>query len=41
MAAAMDVVKNDVPEPLRNLVDENDFAKKLWNYYSPQAAKLQ
>ena len=28
MAAAMDVVKNDVPEPLRNLVDENDFARK-------------
>ena len=28
MAAAMDVVKNDVPEPLRNLVDENEFAQK-------------
>ena len=28
MAAAMDVVKNDVPEPLQNLVSENDFARK-------------
>ena len=28
MAAAMDVVKNDVPEPLQNLVSENEFAQK-------------
>jgi hypothetical protein len=28
MAAAMDVVKNDVPEPLQGLVDESDFARK-------------
>lgn len=28
MMAAMDVVKNDVPEPLRNLVSESEFAQK-------------
>ena len=28
MAAAMDVVKADVPESLQNLVDESEFAKK-------------
>lgn len=28
MAAAMDVVKNDVPEPLQNLVSESEFAQK-------------
>ena len=28
MAAAMQVVKDDVPEPLQGLVDESDFARK-------------
>jgi len=28
MAAAMSMVKDDVPEPLQGLVDENDFARK-------------
>ena len=28
MAAAMRMVKDDVPEPLQSLVDENDFARK-------------
>lgn len=28
MAAAMDVVENDVPEPLKEFVDKNDFAQK-------------
>ena len=28
MAAAMNVVKNDVPEPLQNLVSESEFAQK-------------
>lgn len=28
MAAAMSMVKDDVPEPLQNLVSENEFAKK-------------
>jgi hypothetical protein len=28
MAAAMNVVENDVPEPLKEFVDKNDFAQK-------------
>jgi hypothetical protein len=42
MAAAMNVVENDVPEPLKEFVDKNDFAQKaIANYCNPQVDKLQ
>ena len=41
MAAAMQVVKDDVPEPLQGLVTKATLPEKPWSYCNPQVVKLQ